>query len=405
MAGIAVTAVALSLGGAFGLLSGRGVLAGMLSSAIFAFVTSLLGGTKVQCSGPTGPMTSVFIALIASASLQVDVAVLPLFLNMVVFLSAVLLLLMGLFRLGNLVHLVPNVVISGFMDGIALIIWVSQCKKLFQIGSPVIKGSMEVNIAVALATLVLAVVVTQASYRLPSKIVALVSGTLVSLIVMTVLCSVFALPIDRAAPDLSLHSFAELQQFAVSHSPTFWPWHLWQKALFWAVQLAGVAYLDTLLTSLIIDRRLGTTSKRNRELGAQGVATVLTAIVGGIPGAQATERSVLLVKEGARTRLAGITVGLCSLLGVLLLQDIVSLIPKAVFAGILLKVGYDVFDWRPFKSSGVSVLELSIIALTALLTLFMNVLIAVIVGTAVFMILGISDISQEIETEGLSDEP
>lgn len=417
--GLTLSAVALSLGGAFGLLSERGVLAGMLSAAVFPLITSLLGGTKIQCSGPTGPMTTVFIAVIASSTPQVNDALMPQFLNLTIALTGVCLVLGGLLQLGKWIRLVPNVVISGFMNGIALLIWVSQLKKLLQIGSPIIDGSIALNSGVALATLAIALGVTTVAQRSHSKILSLLSGTLVALIVMTAVCTTLQLPIASTTPDIALHSWVELQQFIASHSPTNWPWHLTWLAVPVALQLAGVAYLDTLLTSLIIDRLRGTTSRRNQELVAQGVASGAVALIGGIPGAQATERSVLMLKEGAKTRMAGVWIGVFGLLGVFLLQDVIALIPKAVFAGILLKVGYDVFDWQPIilytkqlvtsAKNSITHLQVSFIILTAIITVLSNIMIAVAVCTVLYYMLKQRKLTHDLqagtESEGVSDEP
>lgn len=422
--GLTVGCVALSLGGAFGLLSGRGVLIGMLSAAVYPLITSAFGGTRIQCSGPTGPMTTVFIALTMAAmqSASVPEELMPHFLNMCLFFSAIFLMIAGICRIGSLVNIVPNTVISGFMNGIALIIWISQMKKLLQIGSTIIDGPMAMNLTVATATLLIAFGITRLAKPLPSRLSAMLSGTLFSLLFMTVVCQVLQLPVDRATADLSLHSWDEFSEFLSAQSPTHWPWRLSMLALPWALQLAGVAYLDTLLTSLIIDRRTKEESQRNRELGVQGIATFLVALIGGIPGAQATERSVLMLKEGATTRLSGILVGLIGLIGVFALQDIVSMIPKAVFAGILLKVGYDVFDWLPvtlyFKQmrSGKNTAvihhqEMSVILLTTLITALINVMFAVVIGTVVFFVFKaltatpMHDLKIIDETEGMTDEP
>ena len=424
--GLTVSTVSLSLGGAFGILSERGVLIGMITAALYPLITSIIGGTKIQCSGPTGPMTTVFVALVASAahSLQgLNEMLIPAFLNMTLFLTAALLLIAGILKLGNYVTIVPNIVISGFMDGIALIIWISQLKKLLQIGSPVIDGSLLLNCMVALGTLAIALCVSRVARSLSSYAAALLSGTLIALIVMTIVCHILQLPVGRIAPDISLHSWEELSSFVAVHSPLYWPWHLVLLAFPWALQLAGVAYLDTLLTSLIIDRKTHTTSRRNRELGAQACATAVVAMIGGIPGAQATERSILMKKEGAQSRLAGMFVGIFGLVGVFLLQDVVYLIPKAVFAGILLKVGYDVFDWQPFilyckqrqvlhfkKRSTIANEEMLIIILTAVGTVVWNIMVSVCVFTAVFYVLKkhnrhLHDLRLHIETEGMTDEP
>ena len=125
--------------------------------------------------------------------------------------------------------------------------------------------------------------------------------------------------------------------------------HLVLLGLPFAMQLAMLCYLDSLLTSLVMDKLSGEPTRQNKELAAQGVATGLVAFLGGIPGAQATIRSVLILNEKATMRLAGIMVGIFVLIEMIVFQDMINLIPQAVFAGILFKVGYDVFDWLPLK--------------------------------------------------------
>ena len=136
--GLAVSFVALSLGAAFGILSGRGAFAGMLSAGVIALVTSLLGGTRVQCSGPTAPMSVVAAVVISVAYDQMASQLSYInpehFINSVFILSGVLLIIMALLRLGRFITIVPNVVISGFMNGIAVLIWIAQIEKIFGLG-------------------------------------------------------------------------------------------------------------------------------------------------------------------------------------------------------------------------------------------------------------------------------
>jgi len=121
------------------------------------------------------------------------------------------------------------------------------------------------------------------------------------------------------------------------------------KAIPFALQLAVLCYIDTLLTSVIVDKMSKETTKPNKELFAQGLGNCAVGFVGGIPGAQATIRSVLMIKENASSRLAGILVGVFALIEMILFQDWISLIPQTVFAGILFKVGCDVFDFHPTR--------------------------------------------------------
>jgi SulP family sulfate permease len=169
-----------------------------------------------------------------------------------------------------------------------------------------------------------------------------------------------------------------------------------------AVQLALLCYLDTLLTSRIVDTMSGETTRQDAELHAQGIANTAVAFVGGIPGAQATIRSVLILKEGATMRLAGVSVGIFVLVELIAFQDLIGLIPHAVFTGVLVKVGYDVFDWGPVRRYALQVwdalrddpdvprgprvshTDAVFIAGTAAATLAWNLNVAVIGGTLAF---------------------
>ncbi|MEO2018874.1 MAG: SulP family inorganic anion transporter, partial [Fuerstiella sp.] len=186
--------------------------------------------------------------------------------------------------------------------------------------------------------------------------------------------------------------------------PTNWDPRLILLALPFALQLTMLCYLDTLLTSLVMDKkateRFGREerTKQNKELAAQGAATAVVAVVGGIPGAQATIRSVLILNEGATWRLASVAVGVFVLIEMLIFQDYVGLIPVAVFSGILFKVGYDVFDWEPTviyvkrlfgKPAAIGTLDVGhwdmfFIAGTAAITLVMDLNTAVIAFTVLF---------------------
>jgi SulP family sulfate permease len=129
--------VAISLGAAFGILSERGAFAGILSAGVIAFITAVFGGTRIQCSGPTAPMTAVTVMIVAFASEQLSVR-LPdadvdadRFINMVFVLTGAIMVLAAVLRLGRFIMLVPKTVISGFMNGIAILIWIGQLETLF----------------------------------------------------------------------------------------------------------------------------------------------------------------------------------------------------------------------------------------------------------------------------------
>jgi sulfate permease, SulP family len=155
-----------------------------------------------------------------------------------------------------------------------------------------------------------------------------------------------------------------------------------------------LAYLDSLLTALIIDRMTREKSNLNKELIAQGFANGMSGLFQGIPGAQATIRSVLLIKEGAQTRLAGILIGVFALLSIVLFKDYLALVPAAIFVGVLLKAGLDVFDkdfpsyylQRQWFNSPVRNIQLVFILYTTIMTVAVDLNIAVVSGTIFFYV-------------------
>ncbi|HCL31507.1 MAG TPA: hypothetical protein DIC52_24155 [Candidatus Latescibacteria bacterium] len=405
--GLAVSFVALSLGAAFGILSGRGATAGMISAGIISLITAVLGGTRVQCSGPTAPMSVVAAAVVGMAFDRLP-EILPgadpeQFINLTLLLAAGLLLLMGVLRLGPYITLVPNVVVSGFMNGIALLVWASQLRKLFGGATEeAFAGPIWANTTVALATMGLIFLLPVLAGRLPEGLRHLVPPpTLLALVTMTMAVQVLGLPLGTIDVSGGLSSWGELGDLVGRQWPRDWSSPLLMAALPFAIQLAGLCYLDTLLTSLVVDRLAGEQTAQNRELIAQGAANGAVALVGGIPGAQATIRSVLVIKEGGNLRLAGVAIGFFVLVEMMLLRDLIAMIPHAVFAGILLKVGYDVFDFDPivsyvrrFTSSHtqapgaifVAHLEMPLIVGTTVVTFLWDLNVAVILFTCLFFL-------------------
>ncbi len=352
--GLAVSFVALSLGAALGILSGRGAFAGMISAGIIALVTSILGGTRVQCSGPTAPMSAVSAVLIAYAFDKAnfgEIAMAPNhFINLVFIMTGILLILFGVLRLGKYISLVPKVVVSGFMSGIALQIWFDQVSMLTGInGKTVLRGEMVPNILVALGTVFLVFFLGYFIKRFMGAASRFLPATLLAILIMTALSLSLGLSIETTDLHEGITGLAGFVQFAKAQVPENIGWKPIVTALPFALQLALLCYLDTLLTSLVVDRMSGERTLQNKELVAQGAANSLVAFVGGIPGAQATIRSVLMLKENATLRFSGIAVGLFVIVELVLFRDFINLIPKAVFVGVLIKVGYDVFDFAPIR--------------------------------------------------------
>ena len=204
IAGLIVSFVALSLGASFGILSGRtnGAFVGMMSAGIIAFVTALFGGTRVQCSGPTAPMTAVTAMIVAYSVnkflLLHSSANSDHFINIVLLLTGGLLIIMGLFRLGRFIKYVPNVVISGFMTGIAILIWIDQTKKIFGLGGKTaFEGPVLINFAVVVGTLVTIVYIPKISTKLFPKYSHFFSPTLFGIVILSLIVNLMNLQIEH----------------------------------------------------------------------------------------------------------------------------------------------------------------------------------------------------------------
>lgn len=395
MAALVVSFVALSLGASFGLMSGRGALSGMIAAGVIAFVTSLIGGTRIQCSGPTAPMSAVAVAVLAAEHLHGgfgELSVNQVF-NFTVILSGVILILVALFRLGNLIRWIPHSVISGFMSGIAVLIWIGQIKQLFYVNQQwIFDQTVLLNVLIALLTLLIIVLLPRQKNRVLKRIMHFFPPTLIAIVACTFLVYVTQLPIETINIDSSVLSVS-FSVWLGSQIPTSLSWELLFFALPLAFELALLCYLDTLMTALVMDKLTKETTRRNKELVAQGIANSIATLFGGLPGAQATIRSVLILKEGATSRLAGMLVGVFVIVELFVFLDWISLIPKAVFIGILFKVGYDVFDWsvvhelnkkRKGLETPLDMKDLPLIILTVLVTVFWNLSVAAIGATVLF---------------------
>jgi sulfate permease, SulP family len=399
LAGLTVSFAALSLGAAFGTMSGRGAFAGMIGAAIIPIITSIFGGTRLQASGPTAPMTALSALVIANAYESfADKVLAEQYITLVFLMSAVFVFIAGILRTGRFIQWVPQVVILGFMNGIGVLIWADQIKRLFGLaGKEALAGSTALNVGITLSTLTLIYLIPMflRAIGVPAHIRKFLPGMFITILLVTFITSITQLNIqhvDLGATVDSLGAFLVLIKSYFPQDASLFSSAVLLQALPFALQLTLLAYLDSLLTSLVIDKMTGEKSNQDKELLAQGMANGASAILQGIPGAQATIRSVLLLKEGAKTRFAGVMVGVFALLGFLVFAKYISMITSAVFVGVLLKAGLDVLDrdfigyyyklgWAKDKLRNI---QLLFIIYTTLVTVFWDLNVAVFTGTAFF---------------------
>lgn len=390
-AGLTVSFAALSLGVAFGDQSHRGSLKGVLSAGFIALFTSIVGGTLVQCSGPTAPMTAVTVTVMEWATQpnmtgnaddnpltygkwtepsDAFASDFPgddplLWVNSVMLLTGLLMALMGVCQLGKLIVFVPNVVISGFMNGIAIMIWVPKVQELIGLGKPKMTGNTVINVVLALTTTFLIFNIPKVTGRFCAAYKAFLPATLIAILAITTLVTILVaamgpgtlFDIQTVKTGDPIDSIEEVVSLFADNFPSQWSGGGIAKAIPFAIQLALLGYIDTLLTSRIVDAKVDEMfqpqdrwrpTNKNLELIGQACGNGFSALFGGIPGAQATIRSVLILNEGAMTRVAGLAAGSFTIIEILLFGSLVSKIPQCVLSGVMFKVGYDCFDWGPF---------------------------------------------------------
>ena len=408
--GVTAGIVALPLALAFGEASGAGPVAGLWGAILTGFFAALFGGTNTQITGPTGPMVVVFAGLVGEISVRADGTIAPFeevasLVFTAVMLAGVIQVLMGVFKLGNTIRLVPYPVISGFMSGIGVIIILLQFSRLFgsePAGGGTVAAIQAIPGAVAspnLAALLLGVLTLAIVFFWPKAIGKYLPGALAALIIGTVLGLFLEVPIlAQNLPEGFGGGLAALPSFVLpnlSHQTAF----LVVEA---AIILAILGAIDSLLTSLVADNATRTRHDSDKELRGQGIGNAVAGLFGAIPGAGATMRTMVNIKTGGVTRLSGMIHGLLLLAVVLVASDLAALIPHAVLAGILVKVGWDIIDFAYIRRAHRGPRwDLLLMAVVLGVTVFVDLITAVGIGVflaALAFVKGIAD--TQLETFG-----
>ncbi len=376
--GITAAIVALPLALAFGVASGAGPSAGLYGAICVGFFAALFGGTPSQISGPTGPMTVVMASVFTSLTAADPKNGLAIAFTVVI-LGGLFQILMGVFRLGKYITLMPYTVISGFMSGIGVIIIAIQIAPL--LGYPGTAGVVQslqqipamltdINpVALGLGLLTLLIVFAappKLNRILPAPLIALVLCTLISVLFFSDDAVLRIGEIPAGLPQLhGLHFDAK---------------HL--KDIFgYSIMLATLGALDSLLTSLVADNITRTQHKPDRELIGQGIGNMVSGLFGGLPGAGATMRTVINVQSGGKTSVSGMVHALLLAAIVLGAGPLTEPIPHAVLAGILIKVGIDIIDWGFLtRAHKISLTGTALMYLVLILTVFVDLITAVAVG-------------------------
>lgn len=395
--GLTAGIVALPLALAFGLQTGLkdGAAFGLYGAIILGLFAAIFGGTRTQISGPTGPMTVVTTATVASfiAIAGSEEAAFGSIVACFV-LAGVIQIIMGIFKIGTLIRFIPYPVISGFMSGIGVIIILLQLFPAIGQGSPPSTLDVVKSIGPALQSINLVALgytaLTIAIIYLFPKITKAVPGTLVALIGVTVLSILLDLevPVIGDIPS-GLPAFLGGNLLDI-------PTSAYTQIFTSALTLAALGSIDSLLTSVVADNVTKTRHDSNRELLGQGIGNSISGLFAGLPGAGATMRTLVNIRSGGNSRVSGVIHSITLIIILLGVGPYAALIPRSVLAGVLITVGIGILDYRGFKHiNKVPRTDAAIMIIVLLVTVFLDLLIAVAIGmvlAAFFFMKKMSDI-------------
>ena len=405
MAGVIVGIVALPLAIAFGIASGVSPEKGIITAVIAGFVVSLLGGSRVQIGGPTGAFIIIVYGIVqeyGEAGLLVATLM-----------GGVLLVLMGLFRLGTVIKFIPYPIIVGFTSGIAVTIFTMQVADIFGLdfGGEKVPGDFIEKWALYFRHFdtvnwwnTLVAVLSIAIIALTPKFLRRIPGSLVAIVAMT--AAVWALrryagidTIDTIGDRFTISS-----QLPAAALPAL-DWEAVRNLFPVAVTIALLGAIESLLSATVADGVIEDRHDSNTELIAQGAANLLTPLFGGIPATGAIARTMTNINNGGRTPVAGIIHAVVLLLILLLLMPLAQYIPMACLAGVLAVVAYNMSGWRTFKAllrnprSDVAVL-----LITFFLTVVFDLTIAIEVGLLIACVLFMKRVMETTEISVIRDE-
>ena len=399
IAGVVVGIVALPLALAFAIASGVPPERGLYTAVIAGFLISALGGSRVQIGGPTGAFVVIVYGIVAKYGYDGLV--------IITVMAGVILIVLGLARMGALIKFIPYPVITGFTSGIAVIIFSSQLKDLLGLKMGAVPAelmekwtsygdhlhSLSVpTTLLALGTMVVLVVWPRISRLVPAPFVAMVLATAV--------VQIFHLPVETIATRFG----AVPTSLPAPHWPAI-PWTHMRELFSPALTVALLAAIESLLSAVVADGMIGTRHKSNMELVAQGVANIASPLFGGIPATGAIARTATNIRAGGRTPLAGMAHAVTLLVILVFLGKWAGMVPLCALAAILVVVAYHMSEWRSFAGLlRAPRSDLVVLILTFALTIFVDLTVAVQVGIVVSALLFMKRMSDMTYVEGVSEE-
>ncbi|MBV6452423.1 MAG: C4-dicarboxylic acid transporter DauA [Anaerolineales bacterium] len=405
LAGLTVAAVALPLALAFGVASGATAAAGLVTAILAGFIMGALTGAPFQISGPTGAMSAVLIVLVQRYGLEgIWVAGL---------LSGLLLLLIGVMRLGRFIAFIPSAVISGFTSGIALIIFIGQIDNFLGVKTPATETAAQKILVYfnggftpSLQSLILGALVIGTMIFMPAKWTARFPASLLGIILATLL----NWTLNWSAPVIGSIPQTLILQSRLSFANI--PWTNLSEFIAPTLTITALGAVESLLCGAVGSNMTGVRLQANQELIAQGVGNIVIPFFGGVPATAAIARSSVGIKSGGQTRLVSIVHAVGLLLSMFLLAPFMGRIPLAALAGVLMVTAFRMNEWAAIKFIFGKRFKTDMIAftITMLATVVLDLTQAILIGSflagAVFLnkIASIDIEVQEVDIERLKQK-
>ena len=405
MAGIIVGIVALPLAIAFGIASGVSPEKGIITAIVAGFIISLLGGSKVQIGGPTGAFIVIIYGIIQQYGIEG--------LMVATMMAGVLLILLGIFKLGTIIKFIPYPIIIGFTSGIAVTIFTTQIADIFGLdfqgekvpGDFIGKWLVYArhfdsinwwNFLVSIISIFIIAITPKFSKKIPGSLVAIVLVT-VGVYLLKMYGGITC--IDTIGDRFSIK--AQLPDAAV---PTL-DWEAIKNLFPVAITIAVLGAIESLLSAAVADGVIGDRHDSNTELVAQGIANVVSPIFGGIPATGAIARTMTNINNGGRSPIAGIVHAIVLLLILLFLMPLAKYIPMACLAGVLVIVSYNMSGWRVFKGLLKNPkADVVVLLITFFLTVIFDLTVAIEVGLVIACVLFMKRVMETTQISVITDE-
>ncbi len=405
MAGIIVGIVALPLAIAFGIASGVSPEKGIITAIIAGFIISMMGGSKVQIGGPTG----AFIVIVYGIIQQYGEAGLI----VATLMAGVLLILLGVFKLGAIIKFIPYPIIVGFTSGIAVTIFTTQIADIFGLsfGGEKIPGDFIGkwimyfnhfdtinwwNTIISIASIIIIAMTPKFSKKIP--------GSLIAIIAITLLVYVLKTYVGVDSIDTIGDRFSIKAQLPGAEVPTL-NWEAMKGLLPAAITIAVLGAIESLLSATVADGVIGDKHDSNTELIAQGTANIITPLFGGIPATGAIARTMTNINNGGKSPVAGLIHAVVLFLILLFLMPLAQYIPMACLAGVLVVVSYNMSEWRTFRALLRNPKSyITVLLITFFLTVIFDLTVAIEVGLVIACLLFMRRVAETTEISVITDE-